>query len=222
MTLLLSLTHPQSPASARYSEIPTTTLLTDGHLTFRGRVSTFWRKTAPPLPRLSRCWWRTTRAGPAPSPGPSRWSWCWAPAPWASSRTWPCAGTARASRCPAGRRTSTSTWTATSWKWQPKQVGFRKLGGCPSGSPLCLTDTHSGNTWGSGAAGLLLPVGKPEAEKCSSCGPASPHPHSGGLCRDIANVPTRAGEICRSGALQANASPTNWRTPTAFPSSFQK
>ncbi|KAF6301492.1 BMP binding endothelial regulator [Rhinolophus ferrumequinum] len=30
-----------SPAFARYSEIPTTTLLTDGHLTFRGRVSTF-------------------------------------------------------------------------------------------------------------------------------------------------------------------------------------
>lgn len=41
MTLLLSLTHPQSPAFARFSEIPTTTLLTDGHLTFRGRVSTF-------------------------------------------------------------------------------------------------------------------------------------------------------------------------------------
>lgn len=126
--LLLSLTHPQSPASARCSETLTTTLLTDGHLTFRGRVSTCWRKTAPPLPRPFRCWWRTTLAGPAPSPGPSPWTWCWAPAPSASSSTWRCAGTARASRCPATRRSSTSTWMATSWKWRPKQVGFREQG----------------------------------------------------------------------------------------------
>lgn len=143
MTLLLSLTHPQSPAFARYSEIPTTTLLTDGHLTFRGHVSTFWQKTAPPLPRPFRCWWRTMRAGPAPSLGPSRWTWCWARASSASSSTWPCAGTARASRYRARRRSFTSTWMATSWKWRPKQVGFQEASGfcvplaLPSTSPTC-------------------------------------------------------------------------------------
>lgn len=53
---LLFLTHLQSLEFALYLEILTTTLLMDGHLTFREHVSTFWRKTAPPLPRPFRCW----------------------------------------------------------------------------------------------------------------------------------------------------------------------
>lgn len=64
--------HLQSLVYAQCLETLTTTLLTAARLTFRGHVSTFWRKTAPPLPRPSRCWWRMMLAGPAPSPGPSR------------------------------------------------------------------------------------------------------------------------------------------------------
>lgn len=64
--------HLQSLVYAQCLETLTTTLLMAARLTFRGHVSTFWRKTAPPLPRPSRCWWRMMLAGPAPSPGPSR------------------------------------------------------------------------------------------------------------------------------------------------------
>lgn len=181
--LLLSLTHPQSPAFARYSEIPTTTLLTDGHLTFRGRVSTFWQKTAPPLPRPFRFWWRMTHAGPAPSLGPSRWTWCWAPALSASSSTWPCAGTARASRCPARRRSSISTWMATSWKWQLKQVGF-----CV---PLALSSASPART----ATPPKSSASSAEVAKCWDyrCGLMPTHLGSKGT---PPRWHKRAGEIC--------------------------
>lgn len=197
--LLLSLTHPQSPAFARYSEIPTTTLLTDGHLTFRGHVSTFWRKTAPPLPRPFRCWWRTMHAGPAPSPGPSRWTWCWAPAPSASSSTWPCAGTARASRCPARRHSSTSTWMATSWKWRPKQVGF-----CVPLPPRPhLTNPRSSTTW----ARCLFHGGQPGGRGALRL-QGWPPPRWPGLPRDASKMVQKSGRNLHTAVLQSGTGHT--------------
>lgn len=46
----------------------------------------------------------------------------------------------------------------------------------PSASPTLTAATPER----SAAAGHLLPVGKPEAEKCTRCRPSLPHPHSGG------------------------------------------
>lgn len=211
MTLLLSFTHPQSLAFARYSEIPTTTLLTVGPLTFRGLVSTFWQKTAPPLPRPFRCWWRTMRAGPAPSPGPSRWTWCWVPAPSASSSTWRCAGTARALRCPARRRSFTSTWMATSWKWRPKQVGLQKHRASVSlrlfPLPRQLAQRHHLSSWGLQLH--LLHGGKPGGRRVFQL-QASPHPHSPGLWREIWKLPQKyLKKFTQRGALLSDASHTS-------------
>lgn len=127
----LSLTHPQSPMSARCLETLTTTLLTDGHLTFRGRVSVLADvKTASPLPRPFRCWWRTTPRDPLPSPGPSPWTRCWR-----GTVSLQCTRTVRwngrrIAACPAMRRSSTSTWT-------------------------CYLESDDQSRWASGSKGLL-------------------------------------------------------------------
>lgn len=95
----------------------------DGHLTFREHVSTFWRKTAPPLPRPSRCWWKTMPVGPVLSPGQSQWTLCWAEAPSASSSTSQWSGMGPVSHYPARHHNFRSIWMVICWKWQPKQVG---------------------------------------------------------------------------------------------------
>lgn len=116
LMVLLFLTHLQSLEFALYLETPTTTLLMDGHLTFREHVSTFWQKTAPPLPRPSRCWWKTMLVGPDLFLGQNLWTLCWAEIQSASSNTLLWSGMGPGYHSLARHHSFRSTWMVICWK----------------------------------------------------------------------------------------------------------